>query len=155
MKPSRSGRSTPSDRPLSTSAVARAAGVGVETLRFYERRGVLAEPPRSAAGYRQYGRDAIARLRFIKRAQELGFSLREIRELLALRVRKGDCSAVKRRAEGKLQEIDRKIADLQRISAVLRDVTEACVESNPIGECPILRSFESEPANHPRPDRRG
>lgn len=130
---------------FSISRVAKLAGVGVETIRFYEREGILPEPPRTQAGYRVYGADAAPRIRFVKRAQELGFSLKEIAGLLALRVKpRTDCSGVKKRAEAKLEEIDDKIRDLKRMRKVLEDVTRACVANRPIEDCPILKSFEGK-----------
>src|SRR5881628_277189 len=101
---------------LSTSQVARAAGVNIQTLRYYERRGLLVAPRRSDSGYRQYAEDAVGRLRFIKHAQELGFSLREIQELLGLRVRHGAaCDAVERKTRQKIEVVQQKIRDLQRM----------------------------------------
>ena len=85
---------------LKTGQVAEAANVGVETIRFYERQKLIAEPPRSPSGYRAYPEDVIDRIRFIRQAKDLGFTLNEIRELLSLRVRStGRCEAVKRRSE--------------------------------------------------------
>jgi MerR family mercuric resistance operon transcriptional regulator len=128
---------------LTIGQVAKAAGVGIETIRFYEREGIIAEPPRRESGYRDYGGEVVTRLRFIKRAQELGFSLKEISGLLALRVNpKENCERVKKRAEAKLEEIDLKIRDLKRIKKVLTEVTVACVASKPISDCPILGAFE-------------
>src|ERR1041384_5413921 len=97
-------------KPLTIGEVARRAGVGVETVRFYERQGLLAEPPRRGSGYRQYDQEAVAVLRFIRRAKELGFTLREIKGLLALRL---DASAtraeVRKQAEAKLADIEARI----------------------------------------------
>src|SRR5262245_11414989 len=99
-------------KPLTIGEVARRAGVGVETVRFYEREGRLDEPARRASGYRQYGEDAVARLRFIRRAKELGFSLKEIAELLALRADPATTRAdVRRRAETKVADIEAKVRD--------------------------------------------
>src|SRR6266852_4384126 len=98
---------------LSIGQVARRAGVGVETVRFYEREGLLKEPPRRASGYRQYPEEVVKRIQFIKRAQELGFSLKEIIELLTLRVDPATSSGeVKQRAEAKLADIQRKVEEL-------------------------------------------
>src|SRR5881394_2167200 len=95
---------------LSIGQVARRAGVGVETVRFYEREGLLEEPARKASGYRQYTGDVVARLRFIKRAKDLGFTLREIAELLALRSDPDNpCAEVRQRAQAKVADIDARI----------------------------------------------
>jgi MerR family copper efflux transcriptional regulator len=128
---------------ITIGQVAKLAQVGVETIRFYEREGIIAEPPRRESGYRIYDTAIVTRLRFIKRAQELGFSLKEISELLALRVKANqNCERVKKRAESKLSEIKQKISDLTRMQKILTEVTEACVASKPIADCPILKAFE-------------
>lgn len=128
---------------LTIGQVAKLAKVGIETIRFYEREGIIDEPPRRQSGYREYDPEIIRHLRFIKRAQELGFSLREISQLVAMRVNpKQDCSGVKRRAESKLDEIAGKIEDLKRMHKVLTAVTQACVASKPITDCPILDCFD-------------
>src|SRR5947207_4045264 len=102
-------------KPLTIGQVARSAGVGVETVRFYERQGLLEEPARRESGYRQYPDDVVARLRFIKRAKELGFSLKEIKELLALRVDPDTtCAEVRSKAAAKIADIKEKIQALQR-----------------------------------------
>src|SRR5436309_5094914 len=98
---------------LTTGQLARRGGVNLESIRFYERQGLLPKPPRTFSGYRVFSEDSVRRIRFVKRAQELGFSLREIKELLALRLEPGtSCADVRRRAEAKLSDIDRKISDL-------------------------------------------
>src|SRR5207237_9845446 len=95
---------------LSIGQVARRAGVGVETVRFYERQGLLEEPPRRASGYRQYSEEVVSRLRFIKRAQQLGFSLKEISELLLLRVdAQASCEEVKGRTDAEIAAGGRKM----------------------------------------------
>src|SRR5256714_32011 len=97
---------------LSIGQVARRAGVGVETVRFYEREGLLEEPPRRASGYRQYSEQVVTRLHFIKRAQQLGFSLKEITELLMLRVDgQTSCEEVKRHAEATIAEVEQKLLE--------------------------------------------
>jgi Cu(I)-responsive transcriptional regulator len=123
--------------------VAREAGVGVETVRFYERQGLLDEPGRRDSGYRQYGADAIARLRLIKRAKHLGFTLKEIKALLALRRDpEATPSDVRDRALAKIADIDARVRDLQRMKAALVPLTEACDGHGPLDECPILRALE-------------
>ena len=127
---------------MSTGQLAAAGGVGVETLRYYERRGLMTAARRSPAGYRQYGEDALARLRFIRRGQELGFSLKEIKELLALRLRHGAaCDAVKRKARQKIDLVTQKIHDLQQIAATLQRLADACARRAPTDECPILEAL--------------
>jgi Hg(II)-responsive transcriptional regulator len=136
---------------LSTSTLAARAGVNLQTVRYYERRGLLPEPPRTAAGYRRYGPDALVRLRFIRRAQELGFSLDEIEELLALRVDPNASRAdVRRRAEVRIADVRDRIRDLQRMLAVLEALHAACHGDGPAQDCPILHALEDpdEAARH-------
>src|SRR5437899_6524201 len=114
-------------RTMTIGQVARRAGVGVETVRFYERKGLLAEPARKASGYRQYEEGEVARLRFIRRAKELGFTLKEIADLLALRLGPDNtCAAVRQRAQAKLADIEARILDLQRIRQALIGLTASC-----------------------------
>lgn len=128
---------------LTISEVASAAGVNVQTLRYYERRGILPDPPRSSGGYRQYTAEAIERVNFVKRAQDLGFSLDEIGELLELRVRHGDaCEVVEERAKRRLADVERKIEHLRRLRSVLADLVGACERREPTEDCPILESLE-------------
>lgn len=132
-------------KPLTIGQVARSAGVGVETVRFYERQGLLQEPARKDSGYRQYPEDVVARLHFIKRAKELGFSLKEIKELLALRVDpETTCGEVKRRAEAKIADVEEKIQALQRIKKALVQLTAVCRGRGPTSECPILDALDRE-----------
>ncbi len=130
-------------RSLRIGEVARAAGVGVETLRFYERKRLIAEPPRRPSRYRAYPETVVDRIVFIRHAKELGFSLKEIRELLSLRVaRNASCAGVKRRTEDKIRDIESKIRRLQRWRRTLRKLAEACDERRPTSECPILGAIE-------------
>jgi len=132
-------------KPLTIGKVAQKAGVGVETVRFYERQGLLEEPDRKESGYRQYQEDVVARLRFIKRAKELGFSLKEIKELLALRVDPATtCREVKERAQAKIADIDGKIRSLLRMKEALVELTRVCRGRGPTSECPILDALEKE-----------
>ncbi|MBI3466780.1 MAG: heavy metal-responsive transcriptional regulator [Planctomycetes bacterium] len=134
-------------KPLTIGQVARRAGVGVETVRFYEREGLLAEPPRRESGYRQYGEDIVARLQFIRRAKELGFTLNEIKELLSLRLDPSTtCAEVKDRAQAKIADIEQKIRTLQRMKKALVRLTRACSGRGPTRECPILESLEPQEA---------
>jgi len=130
---------------LSIGQVARRAGVGVETVRFYEREGLLEEPPRRASGYRQYSEEVVARLRFIKRAQQLGFSLKEISELLLLRVdAQTSCEEVKGRTEAKIAEVERKMVELQRMRQALLQVHSLCTGQGPTGRCPMLDALNQQ-----------
>jgi Hg(II)-responsive transcriptional regulator len=138
-------RKTVVAQSLTTGALAKAAGVNVETLRFYERKGLLRKPPRKASGYREYPSGDVRHIRFIKRAQELGFSLVEIKELLALRVRPGTTPAeVKAHAEEKLADIRRRIASLRAMEEALKKLTDACSGQGPMSECPILHHLEGD-----------
>ena len=131
--------------PLTISQVARAAHVNVQTIRYYERRGLFPTPRRTPAGYRQYADDAVARLRFIKHAQQLGFSLQEIQELLGLRVRHGAaCDAVKRKTRQKIAVVQQRIRDLQRMSRTLDRLAAACTARWPTDDCPILEVLEQD-----------
>jgi MerR family copper efflux transcriptional regulator len=132
-------------KPLTIGQVAQKAGVGVETVRFYERQGLLEEPARKESGYRQYPEDVVARLRFIKRAKELGFSLKEIKELLALRVDPATtCREVKKQAQAKIADVAGKIRSLLRMKEALVELTRACRGRGPTSECPILDALEKE-----------
>ncbi len=127
---------------LTTGQLAQRAGVGVETIRFYEREGLISEPPRRPSGYRDYPPETVTRIVFIRRAKELGFSLKEISELLELRVRpRRNCAQVKRNADAKIGDIDIKIAALRKMRRALIHLTKACEERTPTTECPILSSL--------------
>ena len=129
--------------------MAKSAGVGVETVRFYEREGLLPEPPRRPSGYRQYSLEAVHRLQFIRRTKELGFSLGEIRELLELRVNpRMSCAEVKQRAEAKIAGIEKKLAELQRMKKALGRLASACSGRGPTSTCPILDAMEGGRAAH-------
>jgi Hg(II)-responsive transcriptional regulator len=130
---------------LTTGALAREAGVHLETIRFYEKRGLVPEPARNASGYRQYTADAVQRVRFIKRAQELGFTLEEIGELLELRAHpNGRNARVRRLADLKLETVDAKIRDLQRMRKELRALTSACDGRGTVASCPIIAAIEEK-----------
>src|SRR5438034_11718507 len=135
---------------LSIGQVARRAGVGVETVRFYEREGLLEEPPRRASGYRQYSEQVVTRLHFIKRAQQLGFSLKEISELLLLRVdAQTSCDEVKQRTEANLEEVERKLVELQRMRQALLQVASLCTGRSPSSACPMLDAFAQQETQNP------
>ncbi len=131
-------------KSMTIGKLAEKAEVGIETIRFYERQGLVPEPPRTESGYRKYPESEVERIRFIKRAQELGFSLAEIKELLSLRVDADtDCGEVRRRAEAKIADVEQKLRDLERIRAALEDLTRACAGRGPTSECPILDGMAS------------
>ncbi|HKT28285.1 heavy metal-responsive transcriptional regulator [Dyella sp.] len=130
---------------LTIGTVAKRAGVPIDTIRYYEREGLLPEPLRRASGYRSYNESAIKRLRFIRRAKELGFTLEEIRDLLALSTdRSGGVRAVRKRAEQRLASIDARIAELMRIRAGLQQLIEVCPGHGDPEQCPILRALADE-----------
>src|SRR5262249_40196141 len=130
---------------LSIGQVARRAGVGVETIRFYEREGLLEQPPRRASGYRQYPEQAVKQIHFIKRAQQLGFSLKEITELLRLRVdAQTSCDEVQQRTEAKLAEVERKMVELQCMRQALLQIASLCTGQGPTGRCPMLDVLDQQ-----------
>jgi Hg(II)-responsive transcriptional regulator len=132
---------------IRTGELARQAGVGVETLRFYERQGLLPEPPRRASGYRDYPPESVGLVRFIRRAQAIGFTLKEVRDLLALReIPRATCGDVVALARHKLTEIDAKLADLHSMRAALAGLLEGCTGTPPIARCPIIESLAGEDA---------
>lgn len=129
---------------LSIGKAARAAGVGVETIRFYEREGFIEQPPRPATGMRLYSAELVQRIRFIREAQQLGFTLREVRDLLALRADpESDCAEVRERAMAKLAEVERKTEQLQRIGDALRSLIAACPARGELGACTIMSALAS------------
>lgn len=124
---------------ITIGKVAKAAAVGIETVRFYEREGLIEKPPRRDSGYREYPPDTVDRVRFIKRAKELGFSLKEIKELMALRIAPGTtCGQIKKRAEDKIDDIENKISTLQSMKHALQKLAAACGGKGSVSECPIL-----------------
>lgn len=129
---------------LTIGQVARLSGVGVETVRFYERKGLVSQPPKKESGYRQYPDDVVKRIKFIKRAKELGFSLREISELLSLRVEPGaNCADVRKKAVDKISDVEARIAELQVINKALKELATACKGRGPTSQCPILDALDS------------
>lgn len=125
--------------------LASLAGVPAATIRYYERRGILAEPPRTHSGYRRYDVETADRLRFIKRAQELGFTLEEIEELLALRVEDpASCAAVEAKTREKIRDVARKISELKRLEAALSRLADACTTRTATVECPVLEMLIHE-----------
>lgn len=133
---------------LTIGKLAKKAEVNVETVRYYEKRGLIAKPPRRDAGYRQYSQDVVARIQFIKRAKELGFSLREISELLSLRVDPSTtCGDVKRQAEVKIADVGEKIRVLQNIKKALTKLVALCHGQGPNSECPIMEILDNKEKN--------
>ncbi len=131
---------------MTIARAASAAGVGIETIRFYERRGLIAQPRRPASGFREYDPDAVARIRFIRQAQELGFSLREIEELLGLRADpNANCAEVRAQAIAKRDEVEQKIAQLEGIRAALDTLVASCPGSGALRACTILDAMEHVP----------
>ena len=132
---------------LTIGKLARVAGVGVETVRFYERKGLIARPQRPWRGFRQYSSDAVRRIRFIRQAQALGFSLAEIDQLLDLRTDpESDCSAVKSRASAKLDDVRGKIDRLRQIEGALEQVIAAYPGRGGLGGCSIIEAMEPNEA---------
>ena len=123
--------------------LAEKAHVNVETVRYYERRGLIPAPPRRESGYRQYSREDVSRILFIKRAQELGFTLKEISDLLELRVDPDTtCEDVRRQAEAKIGDIEERIQSLQKMKQALSKLVASCEGRGPTAECPILEALE-------------
>jgi MerR family copper efflux transcriptional regulator len=130
---------------LTIGQVAKKAGVNVETIRYYERFGYTPKPPRPKSGYRQYSEETVNRIQFIKRAQKLGFTLKEISELLSLKVDPDTtCADVKRRAEAKIADIEEKIRTLQGIKKALAKLVAMCSGKGTTGECPIIEVLEAK-----------
>lgn len=123
--------------------LAKAVGVNVQTLRYYERLKLLIPSARTSSGYRLYSPSEVARLRFIKNAQALGFTLQEIDDLLRLRVSStARCGDVQRKAQAKLQQVDAKVRDLRALAGALRGLIRSCQAGQPTDRCPILHSLE-------------
>jgi Hg(II)-responsive transcriptional regulator len=127
---------------LSIGQLAKKANVNLETIRYYERRGLIPEPSRNKSGRREYSLEAVKRTKFIMRSQALGFSLREISDLLSLRVEPGTtCADVKARVGTKIEEIEKKISDLEQIRMALLRLSKRCTGQGPVGHCPILEEL--------------
>jgi Hg(II)-responsive transcriptional regulator len=129
---------------MQTGEVAARAGVNIQTLRYYERRGLLGRPPRTASGYRRYSEDAVRIVRFVKRAQELGFTLDEAEQLLRLRrVTPAQQSSVRALATAKVADIESKMRQLAAMRAALQQMLSACCGDGAL-ECPILEALERD-----------
>jgi len=133
------------DKAITVGSLAKRAGVSIDTIRYYERRGLLAKPARSLAGYRTYGGSTVQRLRFIRNAQALGFTLSEIEQLLTLHTAQGTtCDHVRYRAQLKLADIERKIRSLDAMKKALQQLVSACKADGPTTECSFLGSLSAE-----------
>ncbi len=129
---------------LTIGKLAKHTGFGIETIRFYERRGLMEEPARRPSGYRDYPPSVVKRLQFIQRSKDLGFSLSEIGELLSLRVDEDrTCRDVLEVANAKINEIGEKIGELERMRNALKNLASACNGEGPTGECPVLEALEN------------
>ncbi len=130
---------------LTIGQLAKTAGVNVQTVRYYERRNLLQPTGRKASGYRVYGDDVLKRLRFIKNAQALGFTLHEINDLLNLRVSAvAQCETVRVRAQAKLRQVEAKTRDLLALSRALKRLICSCGTGEPTEHCPILQTLDKE-----------
>ena len=130
---------------MKIGTLAKRADVAIDTVRYYERQGLLPAPVRLASGYRDYTDGDVARLRFIRRAKALGFTLGEIGELLALSARRdGDMAGMKSAAQQKLADVDAKLAELQRIRQGLTDLVASCPGHGALEHCPILDALAGE-----------
>lgn len=130
-------------KAMKIGEVARRSGVGVETIRYYERLGLLQTPDRRPSGYRQYGTAVIERLEYIRRSKELGFTLSEIRELLEVSFASQKCcDHIRQRARDKLSDIDQKIRDLQKMRRSLKGILKRCSAQDSDGECPLVHTIE-------------
>ena len=134
---------------LTIGRLAKKVGLGIETVRFYERQGLIEPPPRTDSNYRIYPEEEVGRLRFIKKAKSLGFTLNEIKELMFVRhdphATKAD---IKDRTLVKIRDIEEKIADLTRIKAALEHLASSCDGHGSLDECPILAALDSDNNEH-------
>ena len=125
--------------------LAELSGVSIDTVRYYEREGLLPKPARRPSGYREYGQDDVERLRFVRRAKELGFTLTEIAELLSLAAnRHSDMQGVRRKAEERLEQVEAKIKELRRVKRGLTDLIAACPGHGELDHCPIVAALNGE-----------
>lgn len=131
-------------QPLTIGKLATEAGVGIDTVRFYERRHLLPNPARTSSGYRQYAQDSVARIRFIRRAKDLGFTLDEVATLLGLHDSGGPKAEVKTLTTHKLEQIDAKIDHLRRMRSVLAGLNDQCSGSGDVSGCPIIESLSHD-----------
>ena len=133
---------------MTIGELAKACGVGVETIRFYERSGLIADPRQNGVGYRDYAATVVRRVKFIKQAQTLGFTLKEIADLLAIRVSPTTtCADVRAKAQGKILDIQEKVRVLRSFEAALEQLVSQCSGSGPASDCPILDAIETASNN--------
>ena len=130
-----------SQKALTIGFLAKAAEVNIETIRYYQRIGLITEPDKPASGYRIYPTDTLKRIKFIKRAQQLGFSLSEIAELLQLG--EGNCADVRQRAEEKRAHIDQQISDLNNLRNTLSELISACQSESDTHHCAIVETLSA------------
>lgn len=128
---------------LTIGRVAKLAGVNVETIRYYQRRGLLAEPDKPHMGYRRYPADSVKHIRFIKRAQALGFTLEEIAELLQLEEARA-CAETRTLAAHKMRLIDQKLTGLAAMRKALAGLVQQCDRKQPVEGCPIIQVLEQD-----------
>jgi len=128
--------------PMKIGELSKQSGVSIDTIRYYEQRGLIPAVIRTAAGYRQYASSDVVRLRFIVQAKELGFTLEEIAQLMTLRAGGSSCAEVRAVAEAKAAEIDARIQKLARMRRTLITLAEQCEQSSEADPCPILKSME-------------
>ena len=128
---------------MTIGTLAKKSEVTVEAVKFYEKEGLLPKPPKPSSGFRSYPLDYVSRISFIKRAQELGFTLREVKELFKLRAdKKATCGQVMKKTDEKLIEVERKIQDLQQMRKSLKQIRECCADGSlTLTECPIFECF--------------
>ena len=132
----------PSSETMTIGRLAKRAGVNIDTIRYYERNGLIPPPMRRASGYREYTADDVERLEFVRRAKELGFALHEIAELLSLTSdRHNDMQRVKRTAEARLEQVEQKIRELQKVRRGLKTLIAACPGRGDLRACPIVKAL--------------
>ena len=132
-------------KTLTIGQVAKEIGITVEAVRFYEKQGLIAKPQRSESGYRQYQPETLKRIRFIQRAKDVGFTLKEIDDLLTLRKKPNtSCIDIKLKALEKIENVDRKLNDLKNIRSSLTQMVMRCDANGELGDCPILEFLELE-----------
>lgn len=137
---------------LTIGKLAKRAQVNIDTIRYYERLGLIPPPSRRESGYRQYGEDSVARIQFIRHAKQLGFSLHEISELLSLRIDpQTTCGDIKKKIEPKISEIREKILDLQQMEKTLNKLVRMCEGNKGAGECPILEALDKNAGRNEMP----
>ncbi|MBX3415127.1 MAG: heavy metal-responsive transcriptional regulator [Pirellulales bacterium] len=133
-------------KPMKIGEIARLSGTSVETIRYYEREGLLLEPERRPSGYRQYDETTVERLKYIRQAKDLGFTLAEIRELLELSSAHSSCNHIRQRAEAKMADIESKVRHLQQMKRSLGRIVKRCRANEPSVDCPLLHKTKGRSA---------